>query len=231
MLLGIVKWRNEWWFSGVYSQMDYNADLILDEKNSVISRNAVSFLDFQENDMTEIVEKQFKAFNECNNGEQIAFLESDKIELWIKNYIDYFNASLKLSKKQIEKAKKNVKEDGFFGAKEEPKDFSAVSESGLVFFNPNGGVEMALAINSAFPHPQNSFYDKTESDNHFFRLLSDESISKELVEYCVDNFKSELPFFNGEEGKVYLQNIDFLIRYFKRGKYFTKPATTLIGKK
>ena len=32
ILLGMVKWRNEWWFSGVSFTQSFNADLILDEK-------------------------------------------------------------------------------------------------------------------------------------------------------------------------------------------------------
>ena len=36
--ISFVKWKNEWWFSGVYVNFSYNANLILDEKNSVESR-------------------------------------------------------------------------------------------------------------------------------------------------------------------------------------------------
>lgn len=45
LFLGIVRWRKEWWFSGVSTQMDYNANIVLKEKNSLESRMQVNFLD------------------------------------------------------------------------------------------------------------------------------------------------------------------------------------------
>jgi hypothetical protein len=45
--MGIVKWMDEWWFSGVFVQTPFNAELVLDEKNSLKSRIAVDFLDYQ----------------------------------------------------------------------------------------------------------------------------------------------------------------------------------------
>ena len=30
--IGFINWKDEWWFTGIYSMMPYNADLILDEK-------------------------------------------------------------------------------------------------------------------------------------------------------------------------------------------------------
>ena len=62
------------------------------------------------------------------------------------------------------------------------------------------------------------------------RLLLTEELSVELVMYCIDNFKSELPFFNENEGKRYLEDIDFLLRFWKKDSYFAKPSITFIGK-
>jgi hypothetical protein len=98
--MGIVRWRNEWWFSGVYFQSPFNADLVLDEKNSMASRAAVNFLDHQQIDMDDILGDQLKAFLEFNHNEQIAFMASDKIESFVNNYMEYFNSTLKLSKKE-----------------------------------------------------------------------------------------------------------------------------------
>ncbi len=125
LFMGIVQWRDEWWFSGVFFQTEFNADLVLDEKNSLEKRRAVNFLDHQEQNMAELLEKQYAAFKDFTNGSQIAFLESNKM----------------------------------------------------------------------------------------------------------DAFISELPFFKKPEGKKILEDIDFLLRFWKKENYFSKPAITFTGEK
>ena len=230
LFMGIVKWRNEWWFSGGYFQTEFDPDLVLNEKNSMESRSAVSFLDNQYKDLDDILGGQLKVFKKFNNNQQIAFMDSDKIESFLKDYIDYFNNSLKLSQKEKEEAKQRAREDGFFGNENETSDFSEVSESGLVFFNPKSGAEIALGVNSAFPEKNNPFYNKNESEEHIMRLFSAEELSKELAIYCVNNFKKDLTFFKSAEGNLYLDNLDFLLRFWKRGNYFSKPTITFTGK-
>ncbi len=229
MFMGIVRWRNEWWFSGVYFQKAFNADLILDEKNSMESRMAVNFLDHQEKDVGELLEKQFIAFKDFTNGHQIEFVESDKINDFIKKYIAHFNDSLKLPKEEYEKASQRARADGFFGGEEILQDFPKVAESGLIFFNPNSGAEIALEVNSAFPLPNNPFFNKNDSEDHVLRLFMAEGLSKELAMFCVDNCKSALPFFNEKEGKLFLADIDFLLRFWKKNGYFSKPSITFTG--
>lgn len=229
LYMGIVKWREEWWFSGVHFQSKFNPDLILDEKNSLQSRMSVNFLDHQVNDMNEILKEQFEAFKDFNHGKQIAFMNADKIESFVKDYMEYFNNSLKLSEKEIEAARQRARKEGFFVAEDNSTDFSEVSDCGLVFFNPKSGTEIALEVNSAFPAANNPFFEKNNSIEHIMRLFYDEDISSELAMYCVDNFKSELSFFKGFEGKMYLKNIDFLLRFWKKGNYFTKPSITFTG--
>lgn len=230
IFMGIVKWRDEWWFSGVYFQTEFNADLVLDEKNSMESRIAVNFLDHQEKNMDEILGEQLNAFRGFNNNQQIAFMDSEKLELFVKDYIEFFNSSLNLSQKEKDEAKQRAREEGFFGNETEVKDFSEVSESGLVFFNPKSGTEIALAVNSAFPMKNNPFFNEEESEEHIMRLLFTEELSPELAMYCIDNFKDDLEFLKSTEGKMYLDNIDFLLRFWKRGNYFTKPTITFTGK-
>lgn len=227
--IGIVQWRNEWWFSGLYFPMEFNADLVLDEKNSLESRMAVNFLDFRKQNVDELLAKQLKAFKDFTNGAQIVFMKSDKIDDFIRKYTDYFNDSLKLSKKERKKAIKKARADGFFGEPDKSHDYSDISESGLVFFNPKSGAEVALGINSAFPLPNNPFFNENESEDHIMSLLMDEDFSKELVMYCINNSKSKLPFFKESTAKMYLENFDFLLRFWKKDSYFAKPSITYTG--
>ena len=83
LFMGIVQWKNEWWFSGVFFQQPFNADLILDEKNSIESRASVNFLDHQTEEVKDVLAQQYNAFLEFNGGQPIAFIPSEKIDGFI----------------------------------------------------------------------------------------------------------------------------------------------------
>ena len=229
LFMGIAHWKDDWWFSGVFFQQPFNPDLILDEKNSFESRMSVNFLDHKKQDTNALLNQQMEAFKDFNNDSQIAFLPSDKIEGFYRDYIEFFNNSLNLSAKKKEEAKQRARKDGFFGTEEEHKDFSEVSETGLMFFNPKSGGEIALAVNSAFPLPNNPYFDEAYSEEHIMRLLMAEDLSTELVKYCIDNCETELPFFNKGVGKMYLDDMDFLLRFWKKGNYHSIPSITYTG--
>jgi hypothetical protein len=229
LFMGITRWKNEWWFSGVFFQQPFNPDLILDEKNSLESRMVVNFLDHQKKETEEMLKMQLSAFKDYNNGSQIAFLPSESIEEFYKGYIEFFNHTLNLSEEEIRGAKQRARNEGFFGTNEELKNFSKFSETGLVFFNPNSGSEIAFAVNSAFPISSNPFFKEEDSEEHIMRLLIDESISTELAMYCIDNFKTRLAFFKEGIGNKYLEDIDFLLRFWKKDNYHTIPAITYTG--
>ncbi|MGQ9847888.1 MAG: DUF3843 family protein, partial [Bacteroidales bacterium] len=229
LYIGIVRWKDEWWFSGVSFQQPFNPDLILDEKNSFESRKAVNFLDHQKQNIDETLKKQLSAFKKFNNGSQIAFLLSEKIDEFLKEYFEFYNNSLNLSEKEIREAKQRMRNDGFFGTDGKHIDYSEVSETGLVFFNPNSGVEIALGVNSAFPMSSNPYFKEEDSEEHVMCLLMDESLSTELAMYCIDNCKTKLSFFTKGVGKKYIEDIDFLLRFWKKDRYHTIPYITYIG--
>ncbi len=229
LYIGIAKWKNEWWFSGVYFHQSFDPDIILNEKNSIQSRMAVDFLDYKSINPDKTLEMQLKAFKNFNNGSQIAFIASDKIENFFQKYIEYFNNSLNLSSKEIKAAKQRAKKEGFFNTGKKSLNFPEISKSGLVFFNPKSGIETAFSVNSAFPLSNNPFFNIDESENAVMFLLLSEEMSAELAYYCINNCKSDLPFFNDGIGKAYLEDIDFLLRFWKRKNYFSKPSITFTG--
>ena len=228
--LGMVKWRNEWWFSGVCFTQTFDADLILDEKNSLSSRSAVNFIDHEQFDSADLLKDQQLIFETFNNGSQIAFLKTSDIDKFNSDYIEFYNASLNLSEKEKKVASERAKKDGFF-QENSSFDFSDQGENGLVFFNPKSGCEIAFDINSAFPLPNNPFYNEEESEEHVIHLLINENLSKELALFCIEHCKNKIPFFNEELGKVYLKDIDFLLRFWKTSNYHTQPLITYTGTK
>ncbi|MGC9342282.1 MAG: DUF3843 family protein [Bacteroidales bacterium] len=226
--IGLVNWRGEWWFSGVYFQKEYNPELINTEKNSMQSRMIVDKLEERKSRSEQLLEEYFKVFKELTNGRQVVFFEADKIEPFILEYLRTLN---KYRKDLAIKSGKKKKSD--LGKKElEPKAdiprFSEISDTGLIFFNPRSGLEVAMGVNSAFPTEDNPFFNSSESKEDILNLIFDDSFSPELVKYCFDHFKSDLSFFESVEGKFYLENPDFLFRFLKRSRYYSQPEISFI---
>ena len=98
-----------------------------------------------------------------------------------------------------------------------------------MFFNSKSGVEIALAVNCAFPLPNNPFFNIEHSEDDVMLLLVSDEMSTELALFCIDNCKNDLPFFSEGIGKMYLRNIDFLLRFWKKDNYYAKPSITYTG--
>ncbi|HZJ35806.1 MAG TPA: DUF3843 family protein [Gillisia sp.] len=228
--IGMVQWKGEWWFSGISFHQDYDEEIILNEKNSLESHSVVNFIDHKERgqEVKEALELHKNAFINYNNGSQIAFLKSNEIDDFVTNYYKYFNASLKLNNKENDPF--DDLENDFCVEKEKILEFPEDEKNALVFFNPVSGLEFAFGVNNAFPVKENPFYEEPFSNEDFFNLLISKDFSKELVLYCVENFKEKLPFFNSEPTKNYEQDLDFLLRFFKANEYHSKANITFSGR-
>jgi hypothetical protein len=228
MHMGIVQWQNEWWFSGVYFQIDYNPDLVLDEKNSIQSRSAVNFIDFQEHDVKGIILDQLKVFKQFNNDKQLAFINAKDANTFVNRFMEFYNSSLNLKQKDIDQAKKRARKDGFFVEKQDLSD-EIDGEDVLMFFNPISGLEIVYDVNSAFPDKNNRFFDKGKSYDHVRKLIFSDEVSPELVQFWVDNYSDKLDLYKTDEIKFYKENLDFLMRFSKTNSYHTIPTVTLTG--
>jgi len=229
LFIGISQWLGEWWFSGMFFQQPFSADLILDEKNSVKSRKAVIFLE-NKNKTDEVLKMQMETFLAFNGGYPIAFVSSDGINEFVKDYTAFFNSTLNLSPRQVEKAHARARKEGFFLSENHDIHFSEEVESALVFFNPKSGIEIGLGINSAFPLPHNPYFDTAESDDAVMTLLTSENVSTELARFCIDKCRKDLAFFQAGYGKLYLKDIDFLLRFWKSKNYHTVPGVSFTGR-
>lgn len=229
VFIGLVNWLDEWWFSGVYVQNEYNAELVSDEKQSVQSRAQLNFLDHEKYDAQKDLQKQMEAFKKFNNGSQISFMPTDKIESFTQAFLEYFNNSLAKTSKEKEEAFERMRKQGFQADTFDGVNLEEKAETALVFFNPNSGVEIGFGLNNAFPLPHNPYFDESNSNEDVLHLLVSNELSKELAIYCVENCKEKLPFFNRLPGKLYLKDLDFLLRFWKRGGYHTIPQITYTG--
>ncbi|WP_345190745.1 DUF3843 family protein [Algibacter agarivorans] len=229
LYIGLVKYKNEWWFSGNFSAQDFDADLILDQKNSADARSQVNFLHDQ-SEIQNILVKQEKAFLEFNNQSPIAYMNSKHVEGFSNSFMDYYNDSLSLSAKEQKEAKQRAKNDGYFGADNPFEDFNLEDDQAIVFFNPKKGIEIYFDVINAFPDENNPFFEH-ESDDDIMHLLISPLYSTEFVYYFINTFKDTLLFFKKEPYKTYLEDIDFLLRFWKKDLYFPQSTLVLTGKK
>ncbi len=229
LYIGIINWRNEWWFSGSFAYIGYDADRILDEKNSADSRAQVSFLDHPVLNTDEWLSRQAEAFKSYNSGSLIAFMTTDRMTSFAEGFMKYVN-ELNDAEADAEEAVQRARKEGFFGDKQE--QFSGLPEGGdqgLVFFNPKAGLEMAYNVTSAFPLPENPWYNEAESEEDLMYLFHSPDISTELVYYCIENCSHRLPYFKKGMGKLLLNDIDFLLRFWKAKEYHSEKRVGYIG--
>lgn len=229
--LGIVRWKGEWWFSGIFFLENYNPKVITSEKNSLQSLKQVDFLDYQSKDFKRVTEQQYDIFLKFTKGRQIVFMPADNVDNFISQYHEFYNSSLNLSSKELKEAKSSTGEADFSGYDNKIlSEYEGENESALVFFNPGYGVEAAFEVNSAFPLPDNKFFDPQYSDEHIMHLFMAPDISTELAMYCFENHKDELEFFQTDNGKKIAEDLDFLLRFWKNDQYHSEPTTSLIGR-
>lgn len=224
LTMGIIKWQNEWWFSGISMISPFDANVILDEKDSIESRHAVSFLEDQKS-VKENLRKQSDAFLSYNNNSPVAFLKKEEISDFTTNFFDYYNNTLNLNKKVRQKAEERVKKKGYLSTNNDAKlDFENDFEMAIIYFNPKSGIEIYFQICSVLDVKSNPYFDKKDFLNENLGLLINDFYSTEFVNYCYDINKDKvnyLQMFSANE-------LDVLLRFFKNNNYKTIPRQTQI---
>ncbi len=232
LFIGLIKWDNQWWFSGTYVKQEFDADLVLDQKNSPEARAKVNFLENNKTIKTVLKNKE-KVFLEYNNGNLVAFMEVKKINSFLESFITFYNSSFGLSKQDRDAAKKRAKQDGYFGMEDNRVNIldsqEDENEEAIVFYNPNSGIEIYFDIINAFPDKNNPFFTEIFRDD-IIRLLVSPDYPIELVHYFLKHFKNKISLLNELPFKDYLENIDFLLRFWKKENYFSKSSLVFTGK-
>lgn len=230
LLIGLVRWKGEWWFSGAQIQSTYNQKLIDEENKSRTSRIAVNFLEYTKEEIEDRINTQFHKFKAYTQGKQIVFMPSNKINGFMKSFTEFWASSEGFSSEKLAEIIRNSSEDYFHGFNNEQVDFSEEPVPALIFFNPKNGIEMVLEVNSAFPMSHNPYFNAEESYDDILDLFIDSTISVALTEFCVDNFKDDLLFFKRHYGKWILKDMDFMLRFWKNNEYHSRPYIGLLDR-
>ena len=225
----MINWNNEWTFSGITFKKEFNADLILDEKNDMLKRNIGTQFDKKTKEKTKIALKNQEDYFIKLFKSPILFVDAKDIQSILDKFMNGYNKNLSKTeeeeKQKLEESKKRLREKGYFG---EENILKKIEEGNfVVFYNPNSGIEMYNNICSIFADNKNSFYEG-ENVNKIKMFLFSSEYSKEFTNYFIENYADKFEFFKEGTGKKYLKDFDFLLRFWKSQNYFAKPSITLI---
>lgn len=222
--MNIIRWKDEWWFTGLLAGANYDQEFVEKEKNEPKDKTIVDIFENKKAKTQKVLQLYLSIFKDFTGGKQIVFMTSDKINEFGREYIKYYNKRIVSSLTLRKKKKQEISEKNFERMNSIDADFDPPVPT-VVFFNVERGVEFAIEVNSAFPDDDNPYYNSDNSTEDIMELLKSKDFSKELFFYCVDNYKDKLDFFNNDEiGKLYLKDIDFLLRFCKVEEYHKEPA-------
>jgi hypothetical protein len=217
---GFVKWKDEWWASGAQVAWGYNADLIMQEKNSQSSR----MLFGEDPDLKKAQnELLYASFLKFNNGKLIAFVESEeKAGSFIREFLVFHNDTLDAPVHKKRKASEMImKKDLTMRPVKNSNHADIEPIPGMIFFNRESGIQMAFGLNDLVPDPDNTSYREDETGNETMRLLYSSYVSGDWTHYMVNNYDIPGLDFPGEGGReLLMENLDFMLRFWKRKGYY-----------
>ena len=227
LLIGLSKWKNEWWFSGTYGTYPYKKEFEDEEKKSVTSR---SFFDEEVEKKREFVGAQHEHFLRFNKGNSIAFLSGKKaLEEFIGNWNSWYTDTLHLSEKDILEANERAAKAGLSGIQEKI-ELDVPDRPIFVWFNPRAGLEIIFGFNEIIPDPANPWYDENADITQTLALLILPDCSADAMKFLVKQYKLPGFRFPGDKtSRNILHDLDFLLRFYKKEDYFPVPRISFVG--
>jgi hypothetical protein len=225
-LTGFVKWRGEWWFSGSQLAWRSDADLISKEKESQKSKMLFGkdpAIRREENGQL------YRSFLKFNNGKPLAFVESEEAaNSFISDFLTYHNRSLMKSARKGRKGRKLSGQDVLpenSNKNLDPDPDRDEVPPGMIFCDPDSGIELVFGFNDLIPDARNKWYmgddDEVDPVNESMMMLESPHISGKWMHYLVSTYDLPDLKFPGLSGReLLLDNLDFVLRFWKRDNYF-----------
>lgn len=216
--IGLVQWKDDIW----QNQGGCMVSTIKEMKGKDTSPHIFD----DENKKKDVISNLEKAFLEITNGKRIIYLygkrEFSDINLKVaKKHAKMMNPEM--TDREIDQKHKNLIKNS---AENIPFDDK---EPIAIFFNSNSGMEVYLeGAVSCMPDTNNPHYKHEEFD--LCDLITDKTLSKEFVNYVIENKLINLDISGcgtPETFDAIMGNLDFLLRFYRRASYFSKPEVTI----
>ncbi|MDR0844574.1 MAG: DUF3843 family protein [Tannerella sp.] len=219
-LMGLVKWGNIW------AQMGIAVGKTSVDELYNYSEDTHLFDDPEEKQQS--LNQMYSSFLTENQGKPVVYLKGKQTFLdWIGRWLE---ADMRAADKRMGAARiKKLKEQFLAGLS---PDIMQEDECVSLFFNPQAGMEVYTFITLHIADPDNPYYQPT-GNYSLEELIRDESCSKEFIYYLIENKLIEFSLTgpSGIETSLLEDNLDFLLRYFKKGAYWTEPHVQLTNTK
>ena len=213
LTLGLVNWKDNVW----QNQGGCIVNTLEDMKGIDVSEHLFD----DENKKMEIIHELETAFLELSNGKRIVYLCGKH------NYAAF---NINIAKKRTKNLCPNSTDQEI---DEQYKDLAEKMEKNLppewdepigIFFNPNSGQEVYYnGVISCMPDKDNPYYDKEEFD--LCDLITNNTFSEAFINYVIENKIMDFSIPDYENPNLFaimLENLDFLLRFYRRSRYFAK---------
>ena len=204
--MGIVQWGDEWWAMGPAFLATHPDTVEISEKEKCLFAPIASHVG--------VVKRQEECFLEVNYNKRIAFLESKRETFtFIDNVWETYH--LKYGIDSMDRKMFDV-HDVTFGVDDDLDNL-------VIFFNPRAGMEFFSDIAQCISMEENLYFDR-DAETNIEDLILDERISSDFIFFLIENQMVEIEPLSGRGGYHYVwANCDFLLRYWKRERYISKP--------
>ena len=217
LTLGLVCWKDDVW----QNQGGCIVNTLTELKGKDISKNLFD----DENQKLETIRQLEKAFLELTDGKQMVYCRGKR---------EYSEFHLQLMRKHAKIAEPNITDhelnetyENMIDKIESDLPFEDDETTGI-FFNSNGGLEVYReGVISCMKDKNNPYYTHGEFD--LCDLITIDTFSKEFINYIIENDLMNLcvnDYKNPDMFKIIMENLDFLLRFFRRTEYFSKPRIT-----
>jgi len=214
----LVQWKDNVW----QNQGGCIINTIKELKGKDISERLFE----DENLKKEVIRIQEKAFLEMNNGNRIAYMRGNRE--FAEFQVKLFRKHAKLTNPKIKDKELDQQYKGLCEKLEKNAPFEYDEAIGL-FFNSNSGIEVFReGVVSCMSDKNNPYYFEEEYD--LCDLLLIDTFSKEFVNYVIENNLMNLgieEYENPDMFHIVMENLDFLLRFYRRSNYYSKPAVTI----
>ena len=221
--LGIVKWRGDWWFSGMYFPL--SKDSIIENENL---ENILSVFNLSENlsnyqDHYKLLKKSFLKYT----GHEVVFMTKVELQKFIDKFISYHNKNLPEVLSDVDNNVDTTNSNSnFFNQLNIPFEENEIL---TIRISETHGVEIVLGVEHAFPLAHNQYGKQDQMARSFKEVFFGGGSSADFTKYCIETCKDKYDFMD-ESWNLFIGDLDFSLRFFKSTIYhpkatgFTRPA-------
>jgi len=235
---GFVKWKDKWWFTGAQLVWGEDDNLIRNEQESEESKRLFKDPAVQKEENRQI----FNSFLNFNKGTPLAFVENvEAAKVFIRDLLVFHDRSTRRSARWGQKGRRKpgrgvgedfehkipepdvVTIDSIPGDDADEVDTTTIP--GMIYCDPETGIELVFGYNDLIPDSRNTWYaeDGNGEDRAGAAMMMMESqyISGNWMKYLVSSYDLPGLDFPGPDGQdLLLDNLDFMLRFWKRKDYY-----------